>query len=310
MSIQEMNTKNNQKIINIKESFNAIKERFHEINNMFNSINTKKNKLQEIYNRLLHENTDTLFVFGLDSFNFQTKIIIEESKSLETFYNLISNRIFCDYFKLNRLIYDYIIKEIDNKKIKDKVTQHYTIGFKYDYLDIYKGYDIQKTNDVFINIISMIVELLDYSKIYVNELESYKKDKKSGISINNFIYTYEYKCTVLEQQIQLFLNYITFFLKLHNKYLTRFMRKLVLIYEQINRDIKFEDKQFFDNNPSSSRDNSILSPKVNSDNENSGFNILYSNNSSDSEDSFDKVISANVKNRALNLKNYNIEDDT
>jgi hypothetical protein len=296
--------KNNQKIIHIKKEYTTIRELVHNIDHTFSILRGKKEKLQTIYNKLLTDNKDTLFVFGLDSFNFQNKLINVEIDSMNKFYNLISNRIFCDYYKLNKLVYKYIVENIENDKLKTKITQQNNLKIQYDYLDVYKFYDIQNTTELFTNVINMLIELLDYTTTLSKYLLNYKSEKKNGFSINNFVYTYEYKCVMIEQQIQLFLNYITFFLSNHSKFLSRFMNKLTITYQQILSDINFEDANLFKHSQVRTNNVSISSPNSNmsSEQENSTTNsiINYSTSSSDNEDNNSVINNISVQNDIIN----------
>lgn len=244
------NNKNDEysnKILKEKQNFTILKQQFREADQIFNNLNNKTKILEKIYNNLLEQNKNNLYVFGLDSFKFQNKLINIEHSTMQNYYNLITNRLYCDYYKLQQIIYDYIINKIDNDKIIQKTKQNYLNKDKYDYINIYKYYDISKTNDLFNSIINMINDLNDYSYSLTKELENYTTKKKNGLNINNFIYTFEYNNILIQQQISLYLNYIDFFLKLHKKYIVRFTNRIKLMYEQVNNDIVFEDSTYTQN---------------------------------------------------------------
>ena len=76
----------------LKKEFNTIKLYNGEVNNVFDNLDTKMNKLKEIYNGFLTDNLNTLFVFGLDTFKFQNRLIDEDYETLRKYYNLICNR--------------------------------------------------------------------------------------------------------------------------------------------------------------------------------------------------------------------------
>ena len=70
-----------------------------------------------------------LFIFGLDSFHFQGKLIDIEYEDIQRLYSAITNRIYCEYFKLYKIIVQYILDNIIEQKIIDlfHVNKSYTI---------------------------------------------------------------------------------------------------------------------------------------------------------------------------------------
>lgn len=231
----------NNKINMLKDEFNILKGYKTDIKFIFDSLNFKINKLKELYNDFLNENRSNLFIFGLDSFKFQNKLIDVEHENMKKNYYLISNRMYCDYYKLHSIIIEFINKSIDNVKLKNLIKYANKKYDKYDYLDIYKQYDFNVTIEIFDDIINYILSMVDYLKILVIQLDKYNSKKNTGLNINNFIYTFDYNKSLLKEQIALYINYLDFFLKLHSKYLTQFIEKLTIMYQQINRDIKIED---------------------------------------------------------------------
>jgi hypothetical protein len=73
------------------------------------------------------------------------------------------------------------------------------------------------------------------------ELTGYKLKNNTGINIDNFVNTFNYNIIVMREKMVLFITYMEFFHKLHNKYLKRFTTKLHLMTNQINNDIKFDN---------------------------------------------------------------------
>ena len=230
----------------LKKEFNTIKLFNGEVNNVFDNLDTKMNKLKEIYNGFLTDNLNTLFVFGLDTFKFQNRLIDEDYETLRKYYNLICNRMYRDYYKLHHLICDFILKDDTLSKLHRMVDKNKYP--KYNYLDVYKFYEVQSSADIFNEIISLINSLNDQSKSISTQIKNYNSKKKFGLNINNFIYTHAYKNSMLNEQIYLYLNYLSFFIKLHMKYFTRFVAKIKLVYSEITNDINFDNTKDNANN--------------------------------------------------------------
>ena len=73
----------------IKKTFNIIKDIREEINSIFANLEQRISKLKELYRDFINTNNSTLFVFGLDSFYFQNKLIDIEDHDMRKFYDLI-----------------------------------------------------------------------------------------------------------------------------------------------------------------------------------------------------------------------------
>ena len=84
------------KIGKLKKEFDVIKLCNGEIINVFDNIDTKLRKLKEMYKSFINDSQSTLFVFGLDSFKFQNRLIDEDYITLKKYYNLICNGIYRD----------------------------------------------------------------------------------------------------------------------------------------------------------------------------------------------------------------------
>ena len=57
-------------------------------------------------------NQDKMFIFGLDSFHFQNKLIKTESTDMNKFYNLLCNKMYSDYYKLLKIINLFINENV------------------------------------------------------------------------------------------------------------------------------------------------------------------------------------------------------
>ena len=103
----------------VKELFNDVKDTRETIIQLFTSLELKINKLQEIHDKLNKDNKSVNFSVGLDPFRFQKKLLKTEHDNLEIIYKMISNRVYFDYYKLSKLIKEYVIKNIEDMNIRD-----------------------------------------------------------------------------------------------------------------------------------------------------------------------------------------------
>ena len=230
----------------LKSDFNDLYEASNDVEVMFEALDTKIKKLNGLYSDLLKTNKDNkILVFGLDSFNFQTVAIHEETSYLRRFRNLLYNRIYADYFKLNKLVIAYVKEKFEkDSKIYKRLMSNVGNFPRYDYLDIYKYYEFNLINELFQEIIGNIQTINEHSKSLQMDLHFYKLKGDIGLNINNFVYGHEYMNNNIRSQIKLFTNYLHFFLNLHTKYLTNFMTNVKLMHGRLRSDINLDEYVF------------------------------------------------------------------
>ena len=222
-------------INNTKLAFNKLLSVNNNICSLLDTLNDTRNLLKQEYVDIVNKYNKSDYSFGLDTFNFQTKLIDNDYQNIKKNYSLITNRIYFDYFKLIKMIVDVVTfkDSIKNNKVQNPKQ-------KYDYLDIYKPYSIDVIKDIFIYIISIIEESYHYLTEECKSHSNYELKLEDGININNFVTYYDFKNKSNLQNILLYINYLNFFIKLHNKYLNKVYFRLNLIYQQLNCEVKID----------------------------------------------------------------------
>jgi hypothetical protein len=231
-----------KRLIDLKISFTKIVDTKNEDLSTFARLEIRMNKLKDMYAEFVNNNKGNLFVFGLDSFRFQGKLIDIEYSDMKRLFLAITNRMYCEYFKLFKIIIEYIKENCDDKKLQDfiKVNDNYPI---YKDLEPFKQYDfeiIQNLHELLITILTSLNSIL-INKEY--DLKVYQSKNNIGLNIDNFVNTFNFNNIMTREKIILFITYLEFFHKLHNKYFKRFTTKLQLMYGQITHDIKFDDNE-------------------------------------------------------------------
>ena len=225
----------------LKLTFNGIKNIREEINSIFANLEQRVLKLKDLYKDFIDHNTTTLFIFGLDSFYFQNKLIDIEFSDMKKFYDLIMNRMYCEYYKLYKIILEYCHNNLsDDVKFIDAIRSktQYPV---YKDLEPYKRYEFSLIDELHDDITNTLIASNNYLNNKKHILESYKLRSNVGLNINNFVSTYEFEVTTIDSQIGLFCSYVDFFHELHLKYLKRFITKIQILYGQVNHDIKFDE---------------------------------------------------------------------
>jgi len=223
----------------LKSDFNNIITVRNNVKNVFDILQVRIDKLRQIYSEFIKTNKNEMFVFGLDSFHFQSKLIDIEYDDMKRLFLAINNRMYCEYFKLHKIIVEYISKTVNDKRGIDLVKINaYPV---YKDLEPFKEYKFEVILDIHENILNLLGIIISILNNKENELSIHKTKQNIGLNIDNFITTFNFNLSVLREKILMFITYIEFFHKMHSKYLKRFSNKIQLMYTHINNDIKFDD---------------------------------------------------------------------
>jgi hypothetical protein len=256
-----------EKIQLVKMNFNKIKDIRNQVIFCFNALENKLTKLKTTTNEFVKNNKNNIFVFGLDSFQFQGKLIDFEYNDMKNFYFILNNRMYCEYYKLYKLILEYTEEVIGtNKNIEMlKVNNIFPV---YKDLEPLKQYKFETIEELHKTIISLLNNLNEHIIFKENQLQTFKLKQKSGLNINNFVTTFDFDVIVIRQKCSLYLSYLDFFHNIHTKHFKRFSKKMRLMNDYIDEDIKFDegldDESLKSSNSASSFDSSedpVISPK-------------------------------------------------
>lgn len=197
-------------------------------------------KIKQIYSEFIQTNREHLFIFTLDSFYFQSKLIDIEYEDILRVFHSITNRMYCDYYKLFKIIIDYVFQNIPDKKLIEliHVNDHFPV---YKDLEPFKQYDFQHIQHLHEVLLVILTYLYGHITNKEHDLKIYQTKNKIGLNIDSFVNTLNFNNTVMKEKINLFVTYIEFFHKLHTKYFRRFTTKTQLLLSQINNDIKLDN---------------------------------------------------------------------
>ena len=220
-----------------------IKNIVENINKTFDKINSIKSKMENMYADMLKNNNKQLFLFGLDSFHFQNRLIDIETEEMKKIFNVINNRMYCEYYKLYKLIVEYIKTNISNKKLLEltNIINNFPV---YKDLEPYKYYDFEIIYDVHENIITLMYEIYAYIINKDFELEQYQEKQNKGLNINNFVSLLKFNILMTKEKISLFISYLHFFHNLHTTHLNNFYNKVIIMYNQSLNTINLDDNNF------------------------------------------------------------------
>jgi hypothetical protein len=298
------------KITQLKSDFHNITSIRTSVKNIFDILEIRINKLKNMYNEFIKTSKSKLSVFGLDSFHFQSKLIDIEFDDMKRLFLVINNRIYCEYFKLYKIIIEYILNNNTDKKINDVVkVNNYPI---YKDLEPFKEYKFEIILDIHDNILNLLGILISTLNNKEKELELHKNKQKIGLNIDNFITTFSYNIIVMKEKLVMFITYIEFFHKLHTTYFKRFSNKIQLMYSHINNDIHFDEDIHNSNtnideiNETITNETNINETNINETNINETIEII--NNRSRSSSYMSSIDSSNISSITPNFKLKQIEN--
>ena len=217
-----------------KKNFHTITNLNKEILRMKNTIQTKLSHLKTVYSELSKKNNKKIFVFCLDSFFFQYRAFSVEMDNLDKFRTLLSNRMYCDYYKLYNLVSTYI---------KDNSADLNGDELEYKSFPIYKDLDTshEYSNEDISSIHNMTLQFVNHLEMkYENTCEkitNYNDKNRGGFSVSNFLNTLDFENMILKQQITLYVNYISFFHVSQKKQFTRLLTKLQEFDAEVEENI-------------------------------------------------------------------------
>jgi len=284
----------------LKNNFNNISVIRNNVKDIFDFLQIRINKLKFFYSEFIKNNKTELFIFGLDSFHFQSRLIDIEYEGMYKIFRSINNRMYCEYFKLYKIIVSYIKDTINDKKLLEFIkVNNFPI---YKDLEPEKEYKFEVIVEIHEHILILITSIIGNLTSKENEYKLYVDKNQIGLNIDNFVNTYSFDVIMMREKLKLFLTYIEFFHKLHTKYLHRFSNKIQLMNTHINDDIKFDETvKIKPNNLTDTKgtDNSslLLSPRMNNASQKSPSFLQKSMESVNSLFS----VSKNSDNQSINL---------
>jgi len=202
------------------------------------TIILKINSLKTQYNDLLKVNNKKLFLLCLDSFFFQYKYFSMELEQIESSRKLVINRMYCEYYKLYKNIFNYIEEiKIDYEKEKEKIKTFPN----YKDLEPLFEYSFDDINIVFDNIIILMNIINSHFTNNMIIINNYNQQFKIGFTIFNFTNTMQNDNLNIENQMKLFMNFIHFFLYSQKKYNEQIYSRFDKLYNNINDILLSQD---------------------------------------------------------------------
>jgi len=228
------------KLQKIRNVFNKIKDIRIQVMNVFSMLEVKLTKLKLMTSEFIKGNHDATFVFGLDSFKFQSRLIDFEYADMQKYFYALNNRMYCEYYKLFKIVSEYVDKTIGTNKTFEMIKSNSVFPIYKD-LELYKQYNFETIEEVHKTIILLLGGIQEHIVAKEVELENYRAKQHSGLNINNFVNTFLFNVTMIKHNLGLFISYLDFFHNIHMKHFKRFAKKMKSMDDYLNEDITFDD---------------------------------------------------------------------
>lgn len=230
---------------NINSEFKEIENIDLNTNQIFEIIKNITFIFKNIYNSRLVNEKENVLLFGLDALHYQMSLLEYEYNSLLNMYKLITNKLYSQYYKLLKMIINYI-NNLKEFKEENKTYLIYMNDKKKEYpvykdLELFKDYDFKVIKCLQSDIFDIINKLL----LFINKKEVILKQDEmlsnNGINIDIFVNAIRFDMLIVKQNVEFYKNYLNIFNRYHKQYYSRLNIKLLILLGQINTDVKFQE---------------------------------------------------------------------
>jgi len=215
----------------LKNSFKNIISIKREIGNTKNSVATKLSELKKLHGEMIRDNNKQIFLFCLDSFYYQYKIFAMEFEHIKKLRAILNNRMYCDYYKLHNMIVKFCKEHVDESALNIHTFPVYKD------LEPFQEYRIEDITLLHESILNLINALYLETVNKEDAILHYNDNHKVGFSISNFLNTLSHENRVLQDQITLFINYISFFHISQQKQLKKLHHRISDFYKEVDDNI-------------------------------------------------------------------------
>lgn len=218
----------------LKNNFDNIITLKREISKVKKVVLDKLNQLKSVYNELVKTNSKKLFLFCLDSFYFQYKTFAMEMEHIDRFRALMNNRMYCDYYKLFQIIISHIKENRPDLDTTELEIKSFPV---YKDLEPFQEYKVEDIKEIHSNILLVVNKMYALSISKEDNIEHYNERNHVGFSISNFLNTLGYENRILQEQINLYINYLSFFHISQKKQLNRLYNRMQDFYREVDENI-------------------------------------------------------------------------
>ncbi len=227
-------------VSDVKKQFEKILTERNDLSNCFTDLDNKIGVLKELFENIVKTHGHKGYVFGIDSFCFQNRLIETDIDNLKSIFKMIDGRIYCEYYNLYNQVKKYGKEAMKGQKtLNNNFEQSYP---PYKHLDKDAVYDINIIIDMQLSVISCLNDLEMFLTSKEQEVKTDEQQSILGLNIDNLVYTEMFNNAILKARIEMFYKYLDAFHEHHHKYYSRLLIKVKMQIGIVNQDIQL--KQF------------------------------------------------------------------
>jgi hypothetical protein len=177
--------------------------------------------LKDTYSQLVKTNSKKIFLFCLDSFYFQYKILTMEMENINRFSSMINNRMYGDYYKL----YNLMLAQMQ-EPYRAALGNDFKAYPAYKELDPFFEYpmlDVVHLHHDILRVLHFMHQQFTDKQV---SIQTYTDEINVGRTITSFLHTHEYENVLLREQLSLYVNYLDFFHTTQTNYATKLFQQL------------------------------------------------------------------------------------
>ena len=198
------------------------------LNERLNTLETTLSVMKDKYKEFTKNNSKKIYLYSLDSFFFQYKILHVEFEHYKRFLTLINNRMYGDYYKLFMII------------IAQSKESNLPIRIEIDDLLVYKDlepmydYTIDNVTTLFDKIVIVMEQLRELYRMNSETISSNNTNNGVGFSIAAFFTTLKYENIILNEQIRMYLDFLKFYQSSQQGHLSKASVDVARFSDEIN----------------------------------------------------------------------------
>ena len=220
----------------LEKNYESFKELRNKTISLYDELSTNAVNLRSIYVNFIQENSGSdMFIFALDSFHFQNKLVTIEHTSIQTMMTATDNRIYGEYYKLYCLVLEYICDTIPNTEWGE--VDPANEFDKYMDLNVDKKYDFEIASEIHQDILAMLSDLNEFHSSEERIFLSKRAKTAGGLQIHNYVNSCRHNLAVIKEQVILFGEYVDVFNKYHTQYVTRIGKKIISLNDMVRQDL-------------------------------------------------------------------------
>lgn len=209
------------------QSFKNILSTIKEIAIKKEKIVEQLTHLKSKYNEAVKSSTKKLFVFCLDALFYQYKSLSAELEQIESSRKGINNRMYCEYYKLYGMVLAYLDEINLSYENKKPLLKPYPV---YKDLEPFAEYELSDIENIFSNLMivtNLLSDLIAKNDAKIEEMgvQVTTRTDPAGFSMTNYVNAMKNENLVIQGQLEMFANFLSFFLASQQKQWDRVHRR-------------------------------------------------------------------------------------